>query len=218
MKTVKILPEDMGLEELLKCRCPGSLCVADTGCSTSTPLPTAQSSPPAEDAAESVGVRMSVSSAIEEASKKHRAVFLSSASQIWCDWAPALAWFAGFLNVRVKGCCLLQTKAAWVWHSCCVSREKTPGSGCTTLRFSPPARENSAVIEALPWVAAVIFTPCLLQIWLSSLCFGGKQSMHLKCILDICFFSHAVLHSLHVADAPFTTSNVFLFTRNYFRK
>lgn len=42
--------------------------------------------------------------------------------------------------------------------------------------------------------------------------------MHLKCILDICFFSHAVLHSLHVADAQFTTLNVFLFTRNYFRK
>lgn len=45
--------------------------------------------------------------------KKHRGIFVSSLQ--WTD--SGMIWFAGFLNVLVEGCCLLQTKAVWAWHS-----------------------------------------------------------------------------------------------------
>lgn len=48
---------------------------------------------------------------------------------------------SGFLNALVKGHCLLQTKAAWAWHSWRVPEEKKPGSSWNPTNCSLPPRE-----------------------------------------------------------------------------
>lgn len=106
---------------------------------------------PAVHVAESVRVRMSPSLLLADKILNKKAEgcfrFFPPMNWIWYDLASAGTWFARFLNVLVKGHCLLHTKAVWAWHSWCVPQLKKPGSSRNMMYCSPAPQKQQGVAK-----------------------------------------------------------------------
>lgn len=160
VKSVEILSEDNRLNETLKCNFPQLQCIEGRDWAASNPRPAPALGSCCTHQSLS-GCRCPFCWQMRHFAKKHRGIFVSSLQ--WTD--SGMIWFAGFLNVLVKGCCFAPNKSrlGLAFPPCASVRgarqqlrhSKLLSSTSGKARYGQPS--IVLLFEALLWVAEAIF-------------------------------------------------------------
>lgn len=163
VKSAEILSEDNGLKGALKCNFPELQGTEGRDWVTSRALP----APGRLRRCGLVPGRMAPSPPCRQGTAKGTGLlfYLHSSGADLVGFGCSSALVSGFLSVLVKGHCLLQTKAAWAWHSWQEPEEKKPRQQLKSNKLPPStsgeARYGQAelvlLFEAFLWVAEANF-------------------------------------------------------------